>query len=306
MKNYRKFISSLRSSLSRKPSIADDVKDILQKEGIREFAQDIRIMSRKQLIEHFSYKKNNKVNVTLLIKNLIWQAYTWIQQGKIQPIDGNIRSFWYRHVKSVLSRLELKTSGNRFTDDVYGCFVKLRLLGLFRYVDFGFLDERGHARVIGNKHGNLILFAEKDGLYGIIKKLALQYDITGISLNGFPSYLTTEFLLRDMQRFGLLDKPLRLFSVVDYDPSGYWIEREFAAQFRDLGTEVSSVTTLVNPRELPQELVELCKYKLKKDTQTQNWLIATGGIGSEAFGLEADAVGAGRIGEAVERIVHTK
>ena len=134
----------------------------------------------------------------------------------------------------------------------------------------------------------------------------MQYDITGISLNGFPSYLTTEFLLRDMQRFGLLDKPLRLFSVVDYDPSGYWIEREFAAQFRDLGTEVSSVTTLVNPRELPQELVELCKYKLKKDTQTQNWLIATGGIGSEAFGLEADAVGAGRIGEAVERIVHTK
>ena len=280
-----------------------DIKDILRKEGIREFSEDIRAMRRKQLIDNFSYKNSNKVNATLLIKNLIWQAATWIQQGKMPVVDGNIRSFWYRHVKPVLSRLGLSVSGTRFTNDVYYCFVKLRLLGLFTYSDLGFLDERGHARVVGKERGNLILFVEKDGLFGVIRKLALQYGITGISLNGFPSYLTTEFLLKDMQMSDLLGRPIKLFSVVDYDPSGYWIEREFAQQFRDYGLEVASVSTLVEPKGLPNDLLEACKYKLKKGTQTDNWINTTGGIAGEAYGLEADAVGAARIAEAVEREV---
>ena len=278
-----------------------NVKDILQKEGIRKFTQDIRSMRRKQLIDNFSYKNSNKVNATLLIKNLIWQAAMWIQQGKMPRVDGNIRSFWYANVKPVLSRLGLSVSGTRFTNDVYYCFVKLRLLGLFTYLDLGFLDERGHARVIGKERGNLILFVEKDGLFSVIRKLALQYGITGISLNGFPSYLTTEFLLKDMQASGLQGRPIKLFSVVDYDPSGYWIEREFVQQFRDYGMEVASVTTLVEPKFLPQDLLETCKYRLRKGTQSNNWLNATGGIAGQAYGMEVDVLGATRIAEAVER-----
>lgn len=277
---------------------------ILKKEGIKDFTKDIQTMTRKELIEHFSFKGSKKINFTLLMKNLIWQTYTWIKQGKVPPIEGNIRSFWYQNVKPVLSRLGVKLSGTKYTEKVYDTFVEMvTRLRLFKYKDFGFLDERGHARVVGRIHGNLILFVEKDGLFGLVRRLALQHDATGIALGGFPSYLTTEFLIHDMTKLDLLKQPVRLFSIVDYDPSGYWIEQEFAQQLKDLGVDVASVHALVAPKDLPGDLVEAYKYKLKKGAKTQNWLEATGGIGRDAFGLEADALGAKRIQEAFEKAV---
>lgn len=280
-------------------------KDILEKEGIKEFEKDIRAMSRKELLEYFGFKKSRRLNVTSLVKNIAWQTYTWIKKGKIPPIDGNIRSFWYVSIKPVLSRLGLKVSGKKYTEKVYDTLVEMTtVLKLFRYADFGFLDERGHARVVGRANGNLVLFVEKEGLFGLVKRLALQYDTTGIALGGFPSYLTTEFLLVDMDKLGLLKMPLRLFSIVDYDPSGYWIETEFTRQLKDFGVEVAAVHRLISPKDLSTELIEACKYKLKKGARTNNWLEVTGGIGGGAFGLEADAFGTKRIQEAFKKAVH--
>ena len=73
----------LTSPLAKQPESAEELKTVLDKEGIREFAQDIRTMSKAELIRNFSYKKNDKINVTLLIKNLIWQACCCIRQGKL-------------------------------------------------------------------------------------------------------------------------------------------------------------------------------------------------------------------------------
>ena len=288
--------------MERKQMISE-ILSILKQEGIKDFAKDIRQMSRKELLQHFSFKKGTKVNVTLLLKNFIWQTYIFIKQGKMSPIDGNIRSFWYQSVKPVLSKLGFKLTGTKYTEKVYDTFVLMvTKLRLFRYADFGFIDERVHARVVGRANGHLVLFVEKDGLFGLVRRLALQYDTTGIALGGFPSYLTTEFLVSEMARLGLSES-VRLFSIVDYDPSGYWIEREFAQQFKDFVIEVFSIHSLVNPNELPNELLDACKYKLKTGASTNNWLKITGGIAGEAFGLEADALGAKRIQEAYEKAV---
>ena len=101
------------------------LKDVLAKENIRNFKTDIRIMTAKQLRRYFSFKASNRLNITNLIKNLIWQAYTWISQGEMEPFEGNLRSFWYANVKSVLSRLGLDVSGTRYTELVYDAFVEL-------------------------------------------------------------------------------------------------------------------------------------------------------------------------------------
>lgn len=286
------------------PDKSPYLEKLLKKEGIKDFAKDIRLMTRKELLQYFSFKtKGGKINVTLLLKNLIWQTYTWIKQGKLPAIDGNIRSFWYRSVKLIFSRLGFKLTGTRYTEAVYDTFVEMvTKLRLFHYADFGFVDERGHARVTGKNNGNLILFVEKDGLFGLVRKLALKYDATGIALGGFPSYLTTEFFVNDLVNLGIRDN-IRLFSMVDYDPSGYWIEREFTQQLKDFGLEVVSVSSLVNPDELSSELVEVCKYKLKQEAKTSNWLKITGGISGEAFGLEADALEYSRLKGTYEKAV---
>ena len=82
---------------------------------------------------------------------------------------------------------------------------------------------------------------------------------------------------------------MHLFSLVDYDPSGYWIEREFAAQLEDFGCRELTLHTLIRPERLAAEQVALSRYALPKGSKTTNWVRETGGIAGEPYGLEADA-----------------
>jgi hypothetical protein len=272
-------------------------QEILEKEGIRDFKKDIRQMSKTELQGYFAFG-SGRLNVTGLIKNLIWQMHIWIKEGKEEPIEGNIRSFWYLSVKPVLSRLGLEVSGRQYPERVYDAFVELVVVHrLFRYIDIGFLDERIYHRTIGQKNGNLILMVEKDGLFSLAKKVALEHDTTAIALGGFPSYLTMEYLVSDMAKKGLLRQPVQVFSVVDHDPSGYWIEQEFVSQLKSYGVEVENIHALVDPQALPREVVEVVKYKLQPGAKTRNWLKHTGGIAGKPYGLEADALGGKRIRE---------
>lgn len=279
-------------------------EEILKKEKIQDFEQDIRTMSKSQLIKHFSFKGKKSVNTTLLIKNLIWQGYTWIKNGQMEPIEGNIRSFWYMNVKPVISRLGFNTTGRKFTEKLYGVLVEMIVTHrLFRYMDMGFLDERQYQRSIGKANGSLILFVEKDGLFGLAKQMALQNDTTAIATGGFPSYLTLEYLLSDMARAGLLYEPVHVFSVVDYDPSGYWIEQKFLEQLRQYDIEIASQHSLITPDLMPASLLDIAKYRLDKSSKTKNWLKLTNGLNGEPYGLESDAVGGKKIRKAFETAI---
>jgi hypothetical protein len=277
----------------------EEIKDILEKEGIRDFQQDIREMTKKELRKNFAFKANRKVNVTNLVKNLIWQAYTWVKSGKMKPIEGNLRSFWYKNVKSVLSRLDLDVSGEEHVEKIYDAFVELvTVYRLFRYADFGFIDGGQGRRILGSRNGHLVLFVEKDGLSSVVKSIAKFYKATVVILRGFSSYIETEFLVRKMAKKGLLKVPVHIFSMVDYDPSGYWIEREFVKQVKSYNVEVGDVHSIISPKGIPHEKLEIYKFKLKAGPKTTNWLQITGGIGGEPYGLQADAFEVNDIREA--------
>ena len=271
-------------------------QSILDKEGISNFDEDIRLMPAKTIRKLFRFKTKRKLSPTRLIKNLIWQAYCWISDGRMDPIEGNLRSFWYISVKPVLSRVGLKVSGQKYPDIVYSMFVELVTVHrLFRYADFGFIDDRRFHRTIGTQNGQLILFIEKDGMYSILREIAQKHGATAIALNGFPSYMTSEFLIRDLVKAGLLDRPIHLFGLTDYDPAGYWIEREFASQLQAYGVEVGAAHSIIKPDLLPVELLEIYKYRLRMSARTKNWLEVTGGINGESYGLEADSLGGKRV-----------
>jgi hypothetical protein len=69
----------------------------LAAEGIADYAQDLRQLSAAELRGLFAFASSGKINTTRVIKNLIWQAYTAIRDGRRPPIAGNLRSFWYNH-----------------------------------------------------------------------------------------------------------------------------------------------------------------------------------------------------------------
>ena len=268
------------------------VAQILAAEGIADYPQDLRELSAAELQRLFAFTSSGKLNATRVIKNLIWQAYTAIRDGRRAPIAGNLRSFWYTDIKPVLSRLGVPVEGRRATELVYDAFVELVTRHhLFHYRDLGFLDEGAQLRAVGQANGTCILFAEKDGRFALVRDIAQAYDATALALGGFPSSLATEYLVHALQQAGVLaERPaLRLFSVVDYDPSGYWIAREFAAQLQAFGIQEITLYPLIRPEHLSAEQVALGRYALPKGSKTTNWHRETGGIDGEPYGLEADA-----------------
>ena len=264
----------------------------LAAEGIADYAQDLRQLSAADLRGLFAFASSGKINATRVIKNLIWQAYTAIRDGRRPPIAGNLRSFWYTDIKPVLSRLGVPVEGRRATELVYDAFVELVTRHhLFHYRDLGFLDEGAQTRAVGQTNGTCLLFAEKDGRFALVRDIAQAYDATALALGGFPSSLATESLLHALRQAGVLVEraALRLFSVVDYDPSGYWIAREFAAQLHAFGVPEVTLHPLIRPQRLTTEQVALGQYTLPKGSKTTNWVRETGGIDGEPYGLEADA-----------------
>jgi hypothetical protein len=137
----------------------------------------------------------------------------------------------------------------------------------------------------------VILFAEKDGRFALVREIAQAYDATALALGGYPSSLATESLVHALQHAGVLAErqALQLFAVVDYDPSGYWIAREFTAQLHAFGVQEVTLHPLIRPERLTTEQVALGRYTLPKGSKTTNWVRETGGIDGEPYGLEADA-----------------
>ena len=261
-------------------------------EGIADYAQDLRQLSAVELLALFAFTSSGKLNATRVIKNLIWQAYTAIRDGRRPPIAGNLRSFWYTDIKPVLSRLAVPVEGRRATELVYDAFVELVTRHhLFHYRDLGFLDEGAQTRAVGQANGTVILFAEKDGRFALVRDIAQASDATALALGGYPSSLATEYLVYALQHAGVLAaRPaLQLFSVVDYDPSGYWIAREFAAQLHAFGVQEVTLHPLIRPERLTTAQVALGRYTLPTGSKTTNWVRETGGIDGEPYGLEADA-----------------
>ena len=70
----------------------------LAAEGIADYPQDLRQLSAEELRRLFAFTSSGKLNATRVIKNLIWQAYTAICDGRRAPIAGNLRSFWYTDI----------------------------------------------------------------------------------------------------------------------------------------------------------------------------------------------------------------
>jgi hypothetical protein len=126
----------------------------------------------------------------------------------------------------------------------------------------------------------VILFAEKDGRFALVREIAQAYDATALALGGYPSSRATEYLVHALQHAGVLaERPaLQLFSVVDYDPSGYWIAREFTAQLHAFGVQEVTLHPLIRPERFTTEQVALGRYTLPKGSKTTNWVRETGGL----------------------------
>jgi len=278
---------------------------ILSKNKIRDFDEDITTFDRERLYKEFS-KSSGEINLTNLMYNLIYQAFTWIREDKMEPIEGNIRSFWYSHVKVALSTLDMVKEKNY--DLMIQCFNKfITEWRITTYKSFGFWDANYYANKIGIKNSHIIFMAEKTGHLFILEKLHREYDITTIALGGQGSSLSIEYFVDAMEEEEIDKKQtFYIFSSVDYDPAGYEIKRSFINSLKYEGIKNIKVFDIVTLDRFTQEEIQGKKYPLfdagetpTKDweTRVKKWVRITGGIGPKeapwkdrAYGIEADAM----------------
>ena len=101
--------------INTQPSLAER----LRKAGIRHFDQLIHDQSEEWLIKNFhpGREKEYPVNVTRLMRNLLWQMKERIASEEKPPFKELLRTYWYMYVKPTLARAGALAEE---TDQAYG------------------------------------------------------------------------------------------------------------------------------------------------------------------------------------------
>lgn len=267
------------------------IAQILHEEEIQEWKRDIRKWNARELRRKFS-NPGGEFNAALLVRNIIWQTYKGIMSGDQLPLDGNIRSYWYSHLKSVLGKVGEVDESDHYQTEI-GMFVKLvSEHKLFRYKDFGFQDERKHLKRIGKENAHVILFAEKRGFINTMEELHHELGVTTICLAGQPSHLSTEYFIEDLGKaVELSETEFQIFALCDYDPAGWSIMNEFLEQLKTRNIKCRH-HNLMRLSQFTDQEIEEYKFPLTFSgswaTKLNEWMELTNGINGERFGIEID------------------
>lgn len=273
-----------------------DYQEEFKRARVRQFDQDLRTMTAQQLKAEFAASSSGRILVKELCRNVVYQAYSWIQKGKAPAIDGNLRSLFYQWLKPVLSKLAKEM--RKVKTDPYGEMINeleyfVFDLKLFRYEDFGLLDERWENRFFSDgRHPNILVFAEKNGFVKFLQEVSRKFGVHAMALGGSPSHLSTEYLVSQLRKKFKSFEPLVLFGITDYDPSGADIAASFREQLERQDVSVAELHQLVEPGLfLPDELDNFrFPVPAKYPGRIRRWLKEGGGLGGQAFGLEADSL----------------
>jgi hypothetical protein len=275
-------------------------------ENLRDFEKDIRFMSDEEIRAHFSTTTTTPPQLIIrqLMGNIVWQIYSWIQQKRMDPLDGNIRSFWYSHIKPVLARfIPLGEHLYSQLTDVLAEYVGIH--HLFRYRDLGLVDDSGSNKVIGSKHPHILVAAEKLGHWKSLQEIGIAGGVTIIALGGQPSLMTTEGLVDELAKVTDLDRTFHLITDVDYDPSGNIIAESFRRQLRSMGLQEVTRLDIIQPEHFTEQELKAFRYPVANESpsdkaKTRDWMDKKkspfgGGLPGDdgqptPYGLESDAM----------------
>ena len=203
------------------------LRDRLRKAGIRHYDQLIHDQTEEWLIQNFSEGATDyPVNVARLMRNIVWQTRERIIKGEKPPLKELLRTFWYMYVKPTLSRAgALARKTDQYPQLIDNIVFMVKEIEVMEYKDIGFSDDNQANRRIG-ANANIILFSEKLGHQAFLSDIADKYNVSILALGGQPSVLNVEYFVDTLKEAKInLQRSFYLFSIVDYDPSG-WIIRD--------------------------------------------------------------------------------
>jgi len=301
----------------------DSLRARLRKAGIRSFDVLIHDQPKEWLIKNFKQGATTyPVNVARLMRNIVWQAKERITAGEKPPLKELLRTFWYMYIKPTLSRSGALThETDQYAQMIDNIVYMVKDIQVMKYEDIGFRDEGQAHRKVG-ANANIILFSEKLGHQDFLSDIANKYNVSILALGGQPSVLTSEYFVDTVRKSGVnLQRSFYLFSIVDYDPSGWIIKDAFINNLKFYGITNTRAIDLITPDMLTSEEIKLARYRIpeseamrvknkawlkevhKRDYNNQKYLEETNRGKQILYGLEAESISAKRLEEKLKEVM---
>lgn len=298
------------------------LKTKLRKLSIRHFDELIHDQPKEWLIKHFSQGATNyPINISLLFRNIVWQIRERIIKKEKPPLKELLRSFWYMYIKPTLSRVgALSHETDQYAQLIDTIVFMVKDWRLMEYKDIGFRDDKKSNRKVGY-NANIILFSEKAGHQDFLDEIYEQYQVSILALGGQPSVLNVEYFVDDLKKQRIdIRRSFYLFSIVDYDTSGWIIRDAFIDDLRHYGVKHTQVIDLIHPDMLTEEEVKLSRYRIsdkpathaknlawlkevhKRGYKNQEYLEEETKSGKKIiYGLESESVSTNRLNTVLEK-----
>jgi len=278
-------------------------------------AKDMKKMSSEELRKTFPGKPKESeghvflstVNDSRLIYTFIWQCFLKIKAGELNPVKGNLRSFWYKEFGPLMKEhnlvesdegppIRVRGSGreNYLLDKMSKAFDQYVLRDFFKFKgEFEFQDPREAFRILGRNKPSRVFYTEKEGLFWLCKQYGKDYGITVIASHGEPGLLTMEYFADELKARKV--KKVKVAALTDFDPWGFNIAESFAEKLREpvFGFKEVIATHLTSLSLFDKDVVayakrDLSKVSASKKKQVDAWVKDTGGIDGEAYGMHID------------------
>ena len=223
------------------------------------------------------------------------------------------------YIKPTLSRSgALAIKADQYAQLIDNIVYMVKDIAVMEYKDIGFRDDnQAHRRVGAN--ANIILFSEKLGHQEFLSDIADKYNVSILALGGQPSVLNVEYFVDTLKEAKInLQRSFYLFSIVDYDPSGWIIRDAFMDNLRFYGIPNNRVFDLITPDMLTPEEIKLARYQIpeteamrvknlnwlkevhKRNYRNQEYLEETKKDKKILYGLEAESVSGKRLTQKIE------
>ena len=215
----------------------------------------------------------------------------------------------------------MATKADQYAQLIDNIVYMVKGIQVMRYEDIGFRDENQAHREVG-ANANIILFSEKLGHQDFLSDIAEKYKVSILALGGQPSVLTSEYFVDVVRKIGVnLQRSFYLFSIVDYDTSGWIIRDAFVDNLRFYGITNTRVVDLITPDMLTPEEIKLARYRIKaseamrvknlnwlkevhkRNYRNQEYLEETKKGEKILYGLEAESVSAKRLTAKIEEVM---
>ena len=254
------------------------------------------------------------------MRNIVWQTRERIVAGEKPPLKELLLTFWYMYVKPTLSRAGALAQQTDQYDQLIDTIVfMVKEIEVMKYKDVGFRDDNQAHRSVG-ANANIILFSEKLGHQEFLSDIANKYNVSILALGGQPSVLNVEYFVDTLKQAKInLQRSFYLFSIVDYDTSGWIIRDAFMNNLRFYGIPNTRVIDLIHPDMLTPEEIKFSRYLIpdnesmrvknknwlkeihKRDYKNQQYLEETKRGKKILYGLEAESISGKRLTEKLEQ-----